>query len=193
MENNLIKKYFEEVKVAFAGMGIEKIKILADKIKEVKERGGTVFIVGNGGSASTASHMACDLMKNSIKDYDSSEDRLKVISLTDNLATISAYGNDLSYGEIFSQQLKSLMNDKDLLIVISGSGNSENIVKAVEVSKQLGACVFGLLGGEGGIVAPLCDDLIIIPSNNYGVIEDLHMMIGHLVTAELKGGNNLIS
>ncbi|MBU2576899.1 MAG: SIS domain-containing protein [Nanoarchaeota archaeon] len=193
MENDLIKKYFEEVKNSFEGMDIERIKILADKIKEVKAREDTVFIIGNGGSASTASHMACDLMKNSIEDYNSSEDRLRAISLTDNLATISAYGNDLSYDEIFSQQLKSLMNDKDLLIVISGSGNSKNIVKAVEISKQIGAYVFGLLGSNGGIVAPLCDDSIIVPSKNYGVIEDLHMMIGHLLAAELKGENNLIS
>ena len=193
MEDDLIKSYFEEIKDAFLRMRVEKTKILADKIKEARNKKGTVFIIGNGGSASTASHLACDLMKNIIKDYNSQEIRLKAISLTDNLATISAYGNDLSYDEVFSQQLKSLINKEDLLIVISGSGNSKNIVKAAEFSKQLGVYTFGLLGDEGGIVAPICNDSIIVPSKNYGIIEDLHMMIGHLVTAELKGENNLIS
>lgn len=192
MENNLINEYFTEVKNVFLKINTEKIELLANKIREVKKNGGVVFVIGNGGSASTSSHLSCDLMKNTISNYDSHKNRLKVVSLTDNIAIISAYGNDISYDEIFSQQLKSLVNKNDLLIAISGSGNSGNIMKAVEFSKQQGIFVFGLLGGNGGHVLPMCNESIVVNSNNYGVIEDLHMMIGHMVTVLLKGKNNFI-
>ena len=187
-----INKYFEEVGETLLKIDTEKIKGLAKRINETKKTENTTFIIGNGGSAATASHWVCDLMKGPVKDYNSSKDRLKAVSLTDNLATISAYANDLSYNEVFSQQLKNLVRKNDILIAISGSGKSQNIFNAVEIAKESGAYTFGLLGGDGGDLISKCHDSLIIPSKNYGIIEDMHLMVGHLVTMLLRGEDNLL-
>lgn len=147
----------------------------------------TVFICGNGGSAATASHMVCDLSKTSLGGEDrKSEINLRVISLNDNVSALTAWANDTDYKYIFSEQLKNLGNKGDLLIVISASGNSQNVLEAISAAKKLGIETFGLLGFDGGKVKDQIDEFIIAESFDYGVVEDTHSILNHFLTNCIK-------
>lgn len=142
-----------------------------------------VFIAGNGGSAATASHMACDLAKTVLnKPVGVQPKRFKVIALTDNVPLITAWANDAGYETVFSEQLRNLATSGDLLIVITARGNSPNIVEVVKAAKDLGLQSAGLLGFDGGIVKDLLDSCVVVKSNNYGHVEDAHMILAHLIT-----------
>ena len=141
-----------------------------------------VFVAGNGGSASTASHMAVDLMKTVAK---AGGRGLRVISLPDNVPIITAIANDNSYAEVFAGQLIELGQPGDVLIVISGSGNSPNIIRALEAARQMQISTIALLGMGGGKADRLADYPVIVPCDEYGPIEDVHLTINHLVTSYL--------
>lgn len=196
---SIAKKYLKGINQAVNQIKLEDVQQIATVLLEAYNNGNTVFIMGNGGSASTASHMACDLGKGTLKNvYNHSEKRLRVISITDNVATITAFANDLSYDDIFSQQLHNLINPKDVLIGISGSGNSANIVKALKYAKEKGATTVGFLGNNGGKAKKFTKYNIIIRSSNYGIIEDLHLTLNHLLTIcltfmkdQTDGGKNI--
>jgi D-sedoheptulose 7-phosphate isomerase len=148
---------------------------------------GTIFVCGNGGSASTAEHMTCDISKTSYKLCKRTiENRIKTVSLSSNMATITATANDVHYQNVFSDQLELLAEKDDLLIVITASGNSPNIIKAVETAHTMGIYTFGLLGFGGGIVKEQLDGYICIDSYDYGVVEDCHLMINHMIADYLK-------
>ena len=139
--------------------------------------GRQVFIMGNGGSGSTASHAAGDLNKG--VSY-GREKRFRVISLNDNMATITAYANDVSYNEAFVEQLKNFLHSGDLVIGISGSGNSPSVLKAIEYANQQGAVTVGLCGFGGGKLAGLAQLPVHIPVNDMQKVEDIHMMLFHV-------------
>jgi len=185
------KNYFGQVKRAIDELDLEKIQKIAKKIYYVYKNDKQIFIMGNGGSASTASHFACDLGKGTLKNfYDDQEKRFKAISLTDNVATMMAFANDLCFEDIFVQQLKNLVNPGDIVIGISGSGNSANIIKAIEYAKRCGAKTIGFLGFKtGGKLHDLVDYEITVQDEHYGRSEDIHLMLVHLITdylTELK-------
>ncbi len=185
---NLASSYFTELKAAINKINSDDIQKIADILLEAYKNDKTVFILGNGGSASTSSHMACDLGKGTLKNvYNQKEKRFRVISLTDNVATMTAFANDLSYDDMFVQQLHNLVNPGDVVIGISGSGNTPNVIKALMYAKEQGAVTVGLLGYEkGGKAKELVDHNITIQSNNYGVIEDLHLALDHILTTCLS-------
>ena len=143
-----------------------------------------VFIAGNGGSAATASHMANDLQWGLAR---LGTPGLRAIALSDNVPLLTAIANDRSYQDVFSAQLESLADAGDVLIVISGSGNSPNVVRAVEVARRKGLVTVGFLGMTGGKLRSMVDVPVVVPSDDYGPIEDLHMMFDHLCTAYLRG------
>lgn len=145
--------------------------------------GRTVFLAGNGGSAATASHMANDLLAGVAKHGGRG---LRAISLADGLPVITAIANDESYDEIFATQLRVLARPGDVLAVFSGSGKSPNIVHAMEVARQMALTTVAFLGMDGGKVAPLAHVAVIVPSNDYGPIEDIHMAFDHLITEHLR-------
>lgn len=180
----LIKDYIRELKFCLAHLDVNKINQVVHILLKAYSDGKTVFILGNGGSASTASHMACDLGKGTLQRvYDRKEKRFRVISLTDNVAVMTAYGNDLSYADIFVQQLQNLVVEEDVVIAISGSGNSTNVIKAVRYAKKNGAITIGFLGFKtGGKLAQLVDIAIIADSKRYGPCEDIHSILNHLIT-----------
>lgn len=192
-QEKFIKNYFDEIKRCLDGLDNKKIELAIDMILEAYKNDRKVFILGNGGSASTASHMTCDLGKGTLQRiYDNSERRLKVISLTDNVAVITAYGNDLGFEDIFVQQLRNLMETGDVIIVISGSGNSKNIIKALSYARECGAKTIGFLGFKtGGQAASLVDCAIIVDSNFYGPIEDVHNILSHLVSSWIAKVKNI--
>ncbi len=142
-----------------------------------------IFIFGNGGSAATASHMVCDLIKNTRQP---DRPRLKVIGLADNMPTFSAYANDEGYDQVFAEPLESLGEAGDLAIAISGSGNSPNVLRAVQTARRKGITTIGLTGFAGGKLKDLVDVCLIAPSNSIEHVEDLHMVIDHLLTNALR-------
>lgn len=146
-----------------------------------------IFFLGNGGSASTASHFVCDINKTSQM---IDKEKLKAISLVDNVSIISAYANDISYDSIFVEQLRNLLDPNDVVIAISGSGNSRNILEAVSYAKEKCAIVIGLTGFDGGKLKSKCDECLIVPSNSMYRIEDMHLMLNHIITSVLREGTD---
>ncbi len=136
-----------------------------------------VFIFGNGGSAGTSSHMVNDLSKGTAIE---GKKRLRVIGLADNMSLLTAYANDCGYETVFAEQLKSLLNPGDVCIAISASGNSPNVVKAVEYANQRDAQVLSLVGFSGGKIKPMSNVALHFESNNYGICEDAQLMFSHL-------------
>jgi D-sedoheptulose 7-phosphate isomerase len=180
----------------FAGYGRHLSKLLDSMDYKVLEQvtqflldktraGSSIFLVGNGGSAATASHFATDLIQCSRPDNGIC---FRAISLVDNVPLLTALGNDYSYEDIFTVQMKNLFGKKDILIAISGSGNSPNIVAAARLAKQMGGTVIGLVGFDGGKLAGICDYVVLVKTDKgeYGPVEDIHMVIDHMVTSYLR-------
>lgn len=188
-DNNIIEKYLEESINCLKHMKQMKLQIekISQIIKNARDNKNKIFLIGNGGSASTASHFVCDLNKTSTM---SNKERLRAISLVDNMSLVSAYSNDVSFTSIFLEQLKNFLSPRDIVIAISGSGNSKNIIDAVSYAKEHGAIIIGLTGFEGGALKSKCDECLIIPSNSMYRIEDMHLMLNHIFTSILREGTN---
>ena len=181
------RNYLESLKRCLDTLSLEQVAALITALETAHQNRRHVFIVGNGGSAATASHMACDLNKTvNGNELHAPGQRFHVVSLADNVPWMTAIANDLGYDYVFSEQLHNLCESGDLLIAITGSGNSPNVVEAVKVAKSFGAKVFGILGFDGGSVRELVDEYVLVESNHYGFIEDIHMVLDHLVTAYFK-------
>jgi len=178
--------YIEELKSTLGEIDFNIIQATIQKLIQAREKDKQIFIIGNGGSASAASHMACDLGKGTVNYQDSHFKRFRVLSLSDNIANITAIGNDISYDDIFVEQLKNFLNPGDVVIVITASGNSPNIVKALEYSKSRGAFSIGLLGFGGGKAGQMVDLCLAVPSRNYGISEDFHMIMIHILTQLIR-------
>lgn len=190
---NFIDGYLAEINRCLNSLDKEKIELVIDVLVAAYKKDRKVFILGNGGAASMASHMACDLGKGTLQRvYDNTERRFKVISLTDNVAIMTAFANDLSFDDIFIQQLRNLVETDDVVIALSGSGNSRNVVKAVEYAKSCGAITIGILGFKtGGKLGKLVDYSILTDSTNYGPIEDMQSVINHMIASWIAKIKNI--
>jgi D-sedoheptulose 7-phosphate isomerase len=186
--NEHFSSYFEKVSETLAKIDIRAISKFIDRIYECYDRGNTIYIFGNGGSAATASHVAGDFMKGISFGL---EKRFKVLCLNDNIPSLTAISNDLTYDEVFYEQLKTFLKKDDVVIGISGSGNSANIIKAVNYARGLGATVVGFCGYKGGKLKELADILILAPVNDMEITEDIHIIIFHsikqVLNRKLKG------
>ncbi len=161
-----------------------EIQQMADWIFEAWEQDKFVYIFGNGGSGTTATHMSEDLGKSSLREcdlQDESKQRLKVMSLTDNLGWILAVGNDCGYEQIFVQQLMNYGREGDLAIAISGSGNSPNVLKAVDWANRHGLRTFGLTGFKGGKLRQMAHAGLHVPLDDMGMVESIHLALFHWV------------
>ncbi len=142
-----------------------------------------VFIMGNGGSAATALHMAADLSKNTaVPGFP----RLRAVSFNDNMALFSALGNDTAYDQVFREQVLTYVDANDVVVAISASGNSPNVLKAAATARELGATTIGMSGYYGGKLAEMVDIPIVVPNHSIEQIEDLHMMLEHMITASVR-------
>jgi D-sedoheptulose 7-phosphate isomerase len=178
-----IYRYFNSLKRTLDELPVEPIAKMISVIHHARIDNRQVFIMGNGGSASTASHFVCDLAKNTRRD---DLPHFRVIGLADNMASFSAYANDEGYDSVFAQQLVSLVQPEDVVIGISTSGNSANVLNATRVAKEQGAMTIGLTGFDGGKLALLVDLNVHVPSNCIEQVEDIHLMVEHLVCAALR-------
>lgn len=142
-----------------------------------------VFIMGNGGSASTATHFVCDLAKNIQRE---GWPDFRVLGLSDNMALMTAYANDEGYENVFARQLASFVQSGDVVIGISTSGKSANVLEAIELANERGATTIGFTGFDGGNLARLVDTNIHVPSNCVEQVEDIHLMLGHLICTVLQ-------
>ncbi len=180
-------QYILDLNEALSGLDRAPLEAAAALLAKAYGTDTTVFVAGNGGSAATASHMAADFCKTILGKKPTEVDRrLRTVALSDNVALISAYGNDVSYDSIFGEQLLTLGRSGDLLIVISASGNSPNVIYALEAAKKAGITTIGLLGFGGGKAAGMVDVSIVVPSSDYGIVEDGHAILMHALTQQLK-------
>jgi D-sedoheptulose 7-phosphate isomerase len=161
----------------------DEIVRVIDLLYSARFSGRQVFIMGNGGSASTASHFVCDLSKNTRHE---GWPRYKVIGLSDNMAVLSAYANDEGYENVFCEQLANLLMPDDIVIAISASGNSRNVVNAIQYAKNQNAFTIGFTGFDGGILGTLVDINLHIKSNIIEHVEDLHLVLEHMIIKSLK-------
>jgi len=177
------KKYVAGLIDAMNALPWDDLADAMTMLEDAWEDGRRVFIAGNGGSAATASHMAIDFLKGT---ETSGRAGLKAIALADNLSVLTALANDCGYDRCFAEHLAVLGDPGDLLIVISGSGNSPNIIELLDVAKRKELKTLALLGMGGGKAVDMVDVSIVVPSDEYGPVEDIHMMLDHLFTAYLK-------
>jgi histidinol-phosphate phosphatase family protein len=181
--NDFAIEYLRSVESLLHCLSGEAVGAVLRSLERAHRAGRHVFIIGNGGSAATASHMANDfvwaLQRAGLAP-------MKALSLCDNVALMTAIANDAGYDQIFVAQLEPLAQRGDVLIAITGSGNSPNVLRALEAAKRIGMETIGLLGMDGGKARGLVDIALIVPSDDYGPIEDIHMVLDHLATAYLK-------
>ncbi len=156
---------------------------IAGMIEATRAAGRFIWVCGNGGSAASAAHIGCDFGKTAAV---KGRKPLKAVSLCDNTAFMTAIGNDLSFDETFSRQLETVAAKGDMVLLISGSGNSPNLLRAAKTAKAKGLKVASLLGFDGGKLKALSDEWLLVPSDQYGVVEDMHMSIAHVLTFYLK-------
>jgi len=185
------KDYLRYLAKVMSELDIVQISDFMDALDNARMKGRRIFIAGNGGSAATATHLANDLAMVSIK---TGQRAFKVMALTDNSAIMTAIANDLDYDDIFVEQLKINYEKEDLLIVISASGNSPNVIKAAQWVKDNSGQVLGLLGFDGGRLRNICDIMVLVntPTGEYGPVEDIHLVINHLLANWFQGRENRI-
>lgn len=180
---NIYSDYFNRLKDTLDQIDTNTINKIVDLLLQCREERGTMYIFGNGGSAANASHIAGDFMKGISYGMDK---RFKTHCLNDNVAGTTAITNDLSYDEIFIEQLKTYLSPGDVVIGISGSGNSENIVKAVQWARNNGAKTIGLTGYKGGRLIEVAEITLLVPVQDMEITEDAHTIIFHAIKQEVN-------
>jgi len=179
------QEYFSAYEEMVANLPYQQIDRAIAEIMCAYERGANIFTIGNGGSAALASHFACDLAKGTVVS-ENGEKRFRVIALTDNIPLMTAWANDHGYEQVFAQQLQNLVVAGDLAFAISGSGNSPNVLRGLEMARNHGARTVGLTGFEGGKMKSLCDVCVVLPSNNMQIIEDFHLSVTHAISSVIR-------
>lgn len=172
------QEYREKLIDTIRTIDLSKVDQAIEWLKEARAADRHIFICGNGGSASTASHFACDIVKGASYNRDA---RFRIMALTDNLATLTAYSNDVGYEIVFVEQLKNFAQSGDVVMAISGSGNSPNVLRAVEYANSIGCKTIALTGRDGGKLGPLAKLNIQVPVPHMGRIEDAHVIVCHMI------------
>ena len=189
MRREIAKRLEEsaQIKIAVAKNKVSEIERMVDFIITAYKSGGKVVLFGNGGSAADAQHLACELVGRFMLERRA----FPAIALTTNTSTLTAVANDCGYETVFSRQVEALVNEKDVVIGISTSGNSPNVIEAIKTAKRKGAKTIGLTGGNGGKLAGVADLVLTVPSDSTPRIQEAHITIGHivceLVERELSG------
>ena len=177
-----VVEWLADARRAIETMDAEAVTRAAQALADVRFRGGTIFIAGNGGSASTANHFACDLQKATRIEGQGT----RAISLSDNTALLTAWGNDLSFDCVFAEQLRLLAVRGDALVLLSVSGSSPNLLEALSVAREMNLTTVALLGKDGGRAASLVNHSVIVSSDDYGWVESAHLVLEHVITCYVR-------
>ena len=177
--------YFELLADCVRGLDRAAVGRLVEAVRRARDGGGMVYTLGNGGSAATASHLALDLAKNTRRP---DAPPVRALCLADNAGLLTAWANDSAYEEVFAAQLDAVARPGDLVVAVSGSGSSKNVLRAVAVAKAHGAATFGVAGFGGGALAQEADDCVVVRSENMQLVEDAHMAVVHAVMLALRDG-----
>jgi D-sedoheptulose 7-phosphate isomerase len=178
-----VDAYFACLSTTVQILPFHAINEAVDLLMRAYEGSATVFLFGNGGSAALASHLACDLGKGTVN---GSPKRFRALALTDSVPLMTAWANDSKYDNIFAEQLLNFVQPQDVAFAISGSGNSPNVLNALQAARSAGAFTVGLTGFEGGRMKELCDICVVIPSDNMQIIEDLHLCVAHSLFTTIR-------
>lgn len=176
-------RYLAELQPVLEQLRAEDLSRIESLLLQARAQGRMIFIIGNGGSAATASHLANDLNKGASV---SGRPRFRAIALTDNVPLITAWANDTSYENVFVEQMANFFEPGDVLVAISGSGNSPNVVGATEWARREGAVTIGLTGGSGGRLRDLVDCCVVVPTDRMEQIEDMHLVLAHALCVSLR-------
>jgi D-sedoheptulose 7-phosphate isomerase len=184
MNTQPIDAYLRAVSDLLAAIPRDAVRRMADAIWEAYRQGRMIFAFGNGGSSACASHLIEDVAKGI--DYGPGTARYKALALTDSVPLITAWANDSSYDDVFAEQLRNFVQPEDVALGISASGNSRNVLKALELANEVGAVTLGLTGYDGGRLKDLVKEAVIVPSDNMQQIEDVHLVLCHLIYVCLR-------
>jgi len=178
MKTSFFQNYLTALNTTLSSIDLGMVERAATMMAECRQSGGTIFVMGNGGSMATASHFVCDVVKGA--SY-GKESRFKMMCLLDNSPTLTAYANDVGYEEALVEQLKNFAAPNDIVIVISGSGRSPNVVKALNWSNDNGCRTISMTGRDGGVLADTSHCSIHVKEQHMGRIEDAHMVVCHML------------
>jgi D-sedoheptulose 7-phosphate isomerase len=185
-----VRDYFASVQRVLDDVPFDAVDRVVSALAHANRADRTVFICGNGGSAATATHFACDLSK---RPKVTGVPRFRVIALTDNVSLMTALSNDISYDAVFSEQLLPLVREGDVVIGISGSGNSQNVLNAIQVARDMGALTIGFCGYDGGKLKPMVDLPVHVPCHVMAMVEDVHLMLEHAICERLLALNQTLA
>ncbi len=180
---DMVERYLGEIEAAVKQIDRAAVRAVVDALFACWARGGTTYLIGNGGSAATASHMMNDLMKCTIVE---GRRRFRALALTDNVPVMTAFANDQSYEDIFIEPLRAHLDARDVVVALSGSGNSPNVLRAIAYAKEQGVPTIGLCGDTGGRLAALADLAVLIPAARIGQQEDGHLILNHAISLALQ-------
>lgn len=181
--DDFVTSYYQRFAQALQDMDTSPLKDVLAVFEKVSERGGTLWTAGNGGSAAMADHAVCDISKGT---YVEGQAPLRTVALTSNGPIVTALGNDISYDDIFSEQLKYYLKKEDAVLFISSSGNSANVVKACEYANAQGVTTIAFVGFKGGKLGEIATHTLHVANDNYGIVEDAHMSFIHVLTQYMK-------
>jgi D-sedoheptulose 7-phosphate isomerase len=183
MRESEMERYVQSLCGALSALPHDDLEAVAGEILACHGRDRTVFLVGNGGSAATASHFACDLSKGTRQPGIAP---FRTVALTDNVPLLTAWGNDAAFERIFAEQIVALVRAGDVVLAISASGNSPNVLEAMRAAREAGACTIAWTGRTGGEVASLADTVVRVPADSMEEVEDAHMVMAHALTVQLR-------
>ena len=175
---SFVGEYKSKLFRALDSVNLEQVDQLIGVFRKAREEERQIFVCGNGGSAATANHFACDIVKGASYGRDL---RFRIMALSEQVPTMTAYANDVGYDVVFAEQLENFAREGDVLMILSGSGNSPNVVRALEAAKNRGCYTIALTGRGGGKAGPMADLNIDVADDHMGRIEDAHMVITHMV------------
>ncbi|HUV87611.1 MAG TPA: SIS domain-containing protein [bacterium] len=178
-----IDEYLASVAAVVREVDAKAVRDVVDVFDRAYRDRGTIFLFGNGGGAATSAHLACDLAKGTAA---VGRRRIKALSLSTNVAVITAWANDTDYTNTFGEQLYNLADERDVAVAFSGSGMSPNVINALKVIKELGGTGVLFSGGDGGKAREHADIAVLVPSRNEQIVEDVHMVLGHVIFTLLR-------
>jgi len=186
----IVEQYLSRLRETLEQLPREPVQATIDILRKARQDKKMIFLFGNGGSASNASHIVNDLIKNCRRN---GEPDFRILSLNENVATLTAYGNDYGYDTVFEGQLRSYASRGDVVIAMSTSGNSPNVIKALQAAKEMGLTTIGFTGRMGGKMKDMADVCVQAPSNWTGIIEDLAIILGHIFTVIFMENNDQVA